>query len=97
MKLTGARKTAFQQGLKSLHARRIEQALSSKAQPLGSLKPSLYNAAGMLEPNQILVGDSIQMLNDGPKAGPTWCSPTRRSTSGTCTTATTTSGTPTTT
>jgi DNA modification methylase len=33
--------------------------------PIGSIRPSLYNAAGMVDPNQILQGDCIEILNEG--------------------------------
>jgi site-specific DNA-methyltransferase (adenine-specific) len=51
------RKIAFKKGLESL---------TRKKRPVYQIRPSLYNVAGMAEPNQIIQGDSIQVLNSGP-------------------------------
>src|SRR5687768_5092402 len=56
------RKRAFEHGLSSIRntSRRV-----AKRNPICAIGPSLYNARGMVEPNQILQGDSIAILNDG--------------------------------
>src|SRR5687767_12435274 len=41
--------------------------LSRKIGTLGVIAPSLYNRRGMVEPNQIIQGDCIRTLNDGPE------------------------------
>lgn len=59
-----SRKLAFQQGLKTIKGK------ARVSQPTGgicAIRPSLYNAKGMPEVNQIIQGDSIKVLNDGPK------------------------------
>src|SRR5438067_81135 len=61
-----SRKAAFQQGLSALKQRRFGK-LSRAAAPVGAIRPTLYNPAGMPNSNQILQGDSIQVLNDGPE------------------------------
>lgn len=61
------RKLAFQQGLKTIKQARKTRGLATKPRTICAIAPSLYNAAGMVEPNQILQGDSIQLLNDGPE------------------------------
>jgi DNA modification methylase len=53
------RKMAFKKGLENL---------TRTKRPVYRIRPSLYNAAGMAEPNQIIQGDSIQVLNSGPEA-----------------------------
>jgi site-specific DNA-methyltransferase (adenine-specific) len=57
------RKLAFQKGLETL--KRTREA--KREALLGSIRPCLYNAKGMPETNQIIQGDSIQILNDGPE------------------------------
>ena len=52
------RKLAFKRGLKSL---------TRKRQEVYAIRPRLYNAAGMVEPNQIICGNSIEVLNSGPE------------------------------
>jgi site-specific DNA-methyltransferase (adenine-specific) len=41
--------------------------LSRKATPVGAIRPSLYNGLGMPDANQIIQGDCIKVLNDGPE------------------------------
>jgi site-specific DNA-methyltransferase (adenine-specific) len=41
--------------------------LTRKRRPVYSIRPALYNARGMPERNQILRGDCIATLNDGPE------------------------------
>src|SRR4051794_38856291 len=55
------RKRAFEHGLGKIQ----RMPLVRSRGPIGSIRPSLYNAAGMVEPNQILQGDSIEILNEG--------------------------------
>jgi site-specific DNA-methyltransferase (adenine-specific) len=57
------RKIAFQKGLETLKRRRP----GTKEALFGTIRPSLYNAGGMPEINQIIQGDSIKVLNDGPE------------------------------
>ena len=60
------RKKAFNAGLSTIRSQ-------FRARPVGSprricaIRPSLYNAGGMVDLNQIIQGDSIQILNDGPE------------------------------
>jgi DNA modification methylase len=61
------RKTAFKLGLTALQAGRKGRRLTRAAAPLAAIRPSLYNAAGMPDVNQIVQGDSTQVLNDGPE------------------------------
>jgi site-specific DNA-methyltransferase (adenine-specific) len=59
------RKRAFQNGLRPILQPVQRMPLVRSRGPIGTIRPSLYNAGGMVEPNQILQGDSIQILNDG--------------------------------
>ncbi len=59
------RKHAFKLGLSELRKKRTSGKASRK---FCRSRPSLYNAAGMIEPNQIIQGDSIALLNQGPEA-----------------------------
>src|SRR5437868_15517950 len=57
---------------KLAHAKGFEQIkrrarLSRKGTTLGVIRPSLYNRKGMPETNQIIQGDCIKTLNDGPE------------------------------
>jgi site-specific DNA-methyltransferase (adenine-specific) len=52
------RKREFHKGLRSL---------TRKSNKLYRIRPSLYNSRGMPEVNQIICGDSIKVLNDGPE------------------------------
>jgi site-specific DNA-methyltransferase (adenine-specific) len=56
------RKLAFEKGL-----RKLKTGLTSTRRTIGAIRPGLYNAQGMPETNQIIQGDSIQVLNDGPE------------------------------
>ena len=58
-----SRKRAFTQGLAKLG----KKGLSRKSAPLCAIRPSLYSARGMPEVNQIICGDSIDILNKGPE------------------------------
>ncbi len=64
MKLTNSRKAAFKQGLKALKS----DSLTRKPGTFGGIRPSLYTTEGMPTPNQIIQGDSIKVLNEGPEA-----------------------------
>jgi site-specific DNA-methyltransferase (adenine-specific) len=58
------RKHAFKLGLSELRKKRM----SGNKRKILSIRPALYNAAGMIEPNQIIQGDSISLLNQGPQS-----------------------------
>ena len=58
------RKLAFQAGLKKLA---LKKPLSKKTGTICAISPNLYTAAGMPETNQIIQGDSIDVLNKGPE------------------------------
>jgi site-specific DNA-methyltransferase (adenine-specific) len=57
------RKQAFIHGLSTIKAKR-RRAIPAK---VGSIRPHLYNSRGMPQTNQIIQGDSIKILNDGPE------------------------------
>jgi DNA modification methylase len=57
------RKRAFVKGLRTIKS----APLSERSRPIGSIRPSLYNGAGMPVLNQIIQGDSIEWLNQGPE------------------------------
>src|SRR5687767_6226016 len=61
------RKRAFEQGLATIRKPRPPRTSSRKSDKIGSIRPSLYNARGMPETNQIINGDSIEILNRGPE------------------------------
>ena len=52
------RKQNFRKGLKNL---------TRRGAPVYAIRPSLYNPGGMPEVNQIVCGDSIKVLNEGPE------------------------------
>jgi site-specific DNA-methyltransferase (adenine-specific) len=59
-----SRKRAFEQGLRTIAA------VDTLTKPRGricAIRPSLYNARRMPQTNQIIQGDSIKLLNDGPE------------------------------
>ena len=58
------RKVAFQKGLQSL--KRNRRGLTRRRGTICAIRPRLYDGAGMPEANQIIHGDSIKSLNDGP-------------------------------
>ncbi|MDB5172821.1 MAG: methylase domain protein [Phycisphaerales bacterium] len=57
------RKRAFTKGLEKLTRKGLSQARST----IGVIRPALYNREGMPELNQIVQGDSIKVLNEGPE------------------------------
>ena len=57
------RKRAFVKGLETLKRGR----LTRRRGTICAIRPRLYDAAGMPEANQIIHGDSIKTLNDGPE------------------------------
>ena len=67
MKLNGARKAAFEQGLASLRRGKVDLPPLSAAAPFGQIGPRLYDESGMPSLNQIFAGDCIAALNDGPE------------------------------
>ncbi|MEA2707672.1 MAG: hypothetical protein QOF78_273 [Phycisphaerales bacterium] len=60
------RKKAFVEGLSAIKAKKSRSAASTRGR-ICAIAPSLYNAAGMPDLNQIIQGDSIKVLNDGPE------------------------------
>src|SRR4051812_11149942 len=60
------RKLAYVNGFEQVKRR---ARVSRKGSTVGSIRPALYNIAGMLEPNQIIPGDRIKELNDTPEGG----------------------------
>ncbi len=65
-----SRKLAFELGLKTLESRKIKQIPFPLAKSTGricAIRPSLYNRRGMPETNQIVQGDCIKTLNEGPE------------------------------
>src|SRR5438477_10651896 len=60
------RKRAYQKGLSALRASRNGTGLTRKRGRICAIAPRLYNADGMRQPNQIIAGDSIKLLNEGP-------------------------------
>jgi DNA modification methylase len=69
MKLNSSRKQAFKQSLVNLKKKRRDTSdnLLRKPQGVGVIRPSLYANGGMPTTNQIIQGDSIKVLNEGPK------------------------------
>jgi len=60
------RKRAFTKGLKALRAGRSRR-MTRRTGTICAIRPRLYDAAGMPEANQIIQGDSIKVLNEGPE------------------------------
>ncbi len=58
------RKLAYINGFEQVKRR---ARVSRKTTTLGAIKPSLYNRRGMPETNQIIQGDCIKVLNQGPE------------------------------
>jgi site-specific DNA-methyltransferase (adenine-specific) len=67
MKLTESRKTAFKKGLVALRRGKAGIAPSLAKSTFGAIRPSLYTAGGMPIENQIIQGDCIATLNEGPE------------------------------
>ena len=69
MKLNSSRKQAFKQSLENLKKKRRNKidSPSSPAQRVAVIRPSLYANGGIPTTNQVIQGDSIQVLNEGPK------------------------------
>ena len=61
-----SRKKAFVDGLSAI-ARKKPRSASRSRDRICALRPSLYNRDGMPDLNQIIQGDSIAVLNDGPE------------------------------
>jgi site-specific DNA-methyltransferase (adenine-specific) len=64
------RKLAFKQGLTTLRSSKSSKKpplLTRKPRNICAIRPSLYNAGGMPDLNQIINGDSTKILNDGPE------------------------------
>ena len=65
-----SRKIAFHNGLKNLKSNKtleLPPGLSKPSARIVSIRPRLYNREGMPETNQIIQGDCIKTLNDGPE------------------------------
>ena len=60
------RKRAFVKGLESLKRNR-RRGLTRRRGTICAIRPKLYDGSGMPEANQIIHGDSIKTLNDGPE------------------------------
>src|SRR3954469_1756213 len=58
------RKLAYVNGFEQVKRR---AKLARKPTTVGAIRPSLYNQQRMPETNQIVTGDCIQVLNDGPE------------------------------
>jgi site-specific DNA-methyltransferase (adenine-specific) len=58
-----SRKRAYEKGLQAT----LFPGLASKRGTICAIRPNLYNARRMPQPNQIIQGDSIQILSDGPE------------------------------
>ncbi|HEX8915235.1 MAG TPA: site-specific DNA-methyltransferase [Humisphaera sp.] len=61
------RKRAFLKGLQAIETPKGKSRVSNRGTILGAIAPRLYNKSGMPDANQIIQGDSIQVLNDGPE------------------------------
>jgi site-specific DNA-methyltransferase (adenine-specific) len=61
------RKQAFIKGLRTITRAKSRRAVLKNTQPVGAIGPRLYNSSGMPETNQIIRGDSIKVLNQGPE------------------------------
>jgi site-specific DNA-methyltransferase (adenine-specific) len=63
------RKLAHKMGLTALRSKTAKKQalLTRKVRNICAIRPSLYNAGGMPDLNQIIHGDSTQILNDGPE------------------------------
>ena len=62
-----SRKHLHEKGLQSIRRAAGGRRASNAARSIGKIAPRLYNAAGVPETNQIIQGDSVQVLNDGPE------------------------------
>ena len=58
------RKRAFDKGFTTLRSARVTRT----SHKIGSIRPTLYNARGMPETNQIIKGDCVKLLDAGPEA-----------------------------
>jgi site-specific DNA-methyltransferase (adenine-specific) len=61
------RKLAYINGFEQIK-RTARAKVARDASTVGSITPALYNPRGMPETNQIVQGDCIKVLNDGPEA-----------------------------
>src|SRR6201994_3295297 len=59
------RKRAFNKGLSTIRSASRKNKLTKTVRPIFSIRPTLYNRAGMLQTNQIIHGDCIEQLNAG--------------------------------
>jgi DNA modification methylase len=61
------RKAAYRKGLSALRGGGVAKLLK-QTRMICAIRPQLYNARGMPETNQIIHGDSIKILSEGPEA-----------------------------
>jgi len=61
------RKRAFIKGLRTISGPKKRKSVLKTTQPVGAIGPRLYNSSGMPDTNQIIRGDSIKVLNQGPE------------------------------
>jgi site-specific DNA-methyltransferase (adenine-specific) len=57
------RERAFKKGLRALKVKKLSKVKRSSC----AISTNLYNRRGMTQTNQIIQGDSVQVLNDGPE------------------------------
>ena len=62
-RVDGTRQRDFRKGLSTLR----EAMVSRRGGPVGTIRPTLYSKAGVPETNQIIQGDCVKTLNDGPE------------------------------
>ncbi len=61
-----SRKKIHEKGLRAVKRKAKAGGASANRGVVGRIAPGLYNAAGVPDPNQIIQGDCIEMLNAGP-------------------------------
>ena len=62
-----SRKHLHDKGLRAVRTAAKRPKASRAARTIGKIAPRLYNPAGVPDTNQIIQGDCIQVLNDGPE------------------------------
>ena len=66
LQFMNGRKLAFQKGLRTIVRARSKR-VTRRGGTICAIRPRLYDAGGMPEVNQIVQGDSIRLLNEGPE------------------------------
>ncbi len=64
------RQRQFKRGLSALKqdlVTRASRRVAKRSDKICAIRPALYNAHGMPETNQIIAGNSIDVLNNGPE------------------------------